>query len=309
MVRALGYPVVESVSQSHRARLEMLKAWAAHDAATFRGFVQTVGRFGVDVQTARVLDLGCGANAPMSVMLHSSGARVTGVDHYLGQRWGLGFRPSRYVSYFREAGLARTARKFFGECVYDRTYYSSLRESVGFDLGERGLDLRAMDVTRLDFGDATFDVVHSNATWEHVPDVAQANRELARVLRPGGLAYIEIHLFPSLSGGHDLPWIVPGRITLGDIKPWRHLRDPEWQAPVYLNRHRERDYATMFRTTAGLEVVDWITEYTEGAELLTDEIRRELAQFSEEDLTRRSIIVVVRKASSTDRGSAPASVN
>ena len=87
----------------------------------------------------------------------------------------------------------------------------------------------------------TFDVVHSNATWEHVKDVEAANRTLAATLRPGGIAYIEIHLFPSLSGGHDLPWITPGRTVLGDVRPWQHLRDPDWKAPVYLNRLRERD--------------------------------------------------------------------
>jgi SAM-dependent methyltransferase len=281
--------------QGHRTRLDMIESWADHDADTFHSFAATAKRFGVDLQSADVLDVGCGANAPMTAMLHASGVRVTGVDHYLGYRWGLGFKPARYWQYLREAGPLKTARKILGECVYDRTYFTRLSEVVGRPLTERGLDLRAMDIATLGFSDSSFDLVHSNATWEHLPDVRRANEEVARVLRPGGLAYIEIHLFPSISGGHDLPWIVPGRIELQGRIPWRHLRDPEWQAPVYLNRLRERDYLGHFTQTPSLEVIDWITEFVEGEEFVTEEIRQELDDYSVAELTRRSVIAVLRK--------------
>jgi SAM-dependent methyltransferase len=290
--------MVTDIVQAHRSRRNMLRAWAAHDAETYRAFADTADRFGLDLRGVDILDLGCGANAPMSVMLHAAGARVTGVDHKLGYRWGLGFNPSRYWQYIREAGALKTARKIVGECVYDRTYFASLGASTALPLTERGLDLRAMDISRLDFEDRSFDVVHSNATWEHLPDVPAANKEVARVLRPGGLAYIEIHLFPSLSGGHDLPWIVPGRIDLAGRKEWGHLRDPHWQAPVYLNRLRERDYLNYFRQTSGIEVVDWITEFVEGEEFLTDEVRRGLPDYSAAELTKRSIVAVLKKDSS-----------
>ncbi len=279
----------------HRDRLRMLEAWAAHDVDTFRAFTRTVTRLGKDPFTARVLDVGCGSNAPMSLLLHSSGARVTGLDMYVGYRWGLGVKPSRYVRYAREVGLAKTLRKAIGELVYDRRYYSTLASRSGIRLTERGLDLRAMDIRDPALADGTFDLIHSNATWEHVPDVAAANRQIARLLKPGGLAFIEIHLFPSLSGGHDLPWIVPGETTLGNVTPWQHLRDPEWKAPVFLNRLRERDYHILFASTEGLEVVEWQTEFTEGHELLTDALRAELRDYTGEELTKRSVIVIARR--------------
>jgi SAM-dependent methyltransferase len=283
----------------------MLAAWAQHDVEVLRSFVATVTSLGIHPAGKRVLDVGCGANAPMTLMLHAAGALVTGIDECVGYRWGLGFRPSRYARYVRESGGSKALRKLLGEIIYDRYYYSTLSAAFGARLSEAGLDLRAMNGEKLEFAAATFDVVHSNATWEHLRDVGRANAEVARVLRPGGLAYIEVHLFPSLSGGHDLPWIVPGKTELDSVTPWEHLRNPAWKEPMYLNRLRERDYRRSFETTKGLEIVEWRTEYTEGEELVTDELlREELSGYTREELTKRSVIVVARKrtgAQSTEK--------
>ncbi len=196
----------------------------------------------------------------MTLMLSAAGAEAVGIDDYIGYRWGLGFRPGRYLQYSREVGLLKAARKVVGEFVYDRHYFATLSDATGLRLTDHALDLRPMRAEALEFEDESMDVIHSNATWEHLMHVEDANRQLARVLKPGGVAYIEIHLFPSISGGHDLPWIVPGKLELGDIQPWRHLRDASWQAPVPLNRFRASDYKRMFEATPGLRVVDWQAE-------------------------------------------------
>jgi SAM-dependent methyltransferase len=279
----------------HRGRLQMLREWARHDANTFRVFLDTLHQVGADAAGKRILDIGCGANAPMTVALHAAGDRVTGIDHKVGHRWGLGVRWSRYAAYVKEAGVPKTLRKALGEVVYDRHYYRFLGLELGLRLTEDGLDLREMSAEKLEFDDSTFDIVHSNATWEHLPDVATANAEVARVLKPGGLAYIEIHLFRSLSGGHDLEWIVPGRNDIPIEVPWRHLRDPEWTAPVYLNRLREDDYHLHFTQTPGLEILSWQTEYSEGEHLLTKAILDELPEYRPDELTKRSVIVVARR--------------
>jgi SAM-dependent methyltransferase len=276
-------------------RVRMIRATAQHDADVFRVFIDAARANGIDPYKSRVLDVGCGDNAPMTVLLHAAGATVTGIDHYIGHRWGLGVKPSRYWRHLQKVGPARAMRKVIGELTYDRHYWNALETATGLPLTDRGLDLREMKIEQMDIPSDSVDVIHSNATWEHLVHVDRANREVARVLRPRGVAFIEIHLFPSLSGGHDLPWIVPGTVEMGGQLPWRHLRDPNWTPPVGLNRWRERQYRQAFEGTPGLEIINWQTEYTEGAHLLDADTRAALPDWTDEELTKRSIIVTVRK--------------
>jgi ubiquinone/menaquinone biosynthesis C-methylase UbiE len=51
---------------------------------------------------------------------------------------------------------------------------------------ERGVDARVADVQELPFADGEFDVAVAAWMLYHVPDLARAIAELARVLRPGG---------------------------------------------------------------------------------------------------------------------------
>lgn len=51
----------------------------------------------------------------------------------------------------------------------------------------RGVDAWLGDVQQLEFPDASFDVVVANWMLYHVPDLDSALREIARVLRPGGV--------------------------------------------------------------------------------------------------------------------------
>ena len=58
------------------------------------------------------------------------------------------------------------------------------------------------DAARLPFGSETFDCVVSTAVLEHVPYPARVVREIHRVLRPGGVLYLEV---PFLEGFHADP--------------------------------------------------------------------------------------------------------
>ncbi len=56
------------------------------------------------------------------------------------------------------------------------------------------IELKSDDARKLSFPDSTFDVVLSNLCIHNIPDAqgrAQACREIARVLKPGGIALIQ----------------------------------------------------------------------------------------------------------------------
>jgi ubiquinone/menaquinone biosynthesis C-methylase UbiE len=65
---------------------------------------------------------------------------------------------------------------------------------------ERGLDVCEGSVTDLPFDDASFDVTCSFKVLAHVPDIAQALREMARVTVPGGHVIAEFYNAWSLRG-------------------------------------------------------------------------------------------------------------
>jgi ubiquinone/menaquinone biosynthesis C-methylase UbiE len=73
--------------------------------------------------------------------------------------------------------------------------------AVGVDLSpgmlararQRGLEVVEGSATALPFADATFDVAVSFKTLPHVPDLAGALSEMARVVRPGGTMFVELY--------------------------------------------------------------------------------------------------------------------
>lgn len=98
---------------------------------------------------------------------------------YLGRCTDLlGGKPRRLLHVAPELPLARRLR-------------GAGLQYTSIDLSSRKAMLR-MDVTRLAFGDASFDVILCNHVLEHVPDDRQALAELHRVLRPGGWAVVQV---------------------------------------------------------------------------------------------------------------------
>ncbi len=73
------------------------------------------------------------------------------------------------------------------------------------------MHLRVDDICDSGLGAAQFDRIFSWQTFEHVMDLERAFGHVARVLRPGGAAFIEYNPFFSIDGAHwpatiDIPW-------------------------------------------------------------------------------------------------------
>jgi ubiquinone/menaquinone biosynthesis C-methylase UbiE len=73
---------------------------------------------------------------------------------------------------------------------------------LGDRLG-RGVHLEVQDARCLSYGDATFDRVYSISVLEHIPDTgdSEAMREIARVLKPGGVLTLTVPF--SARGYHE----------------------------------------------------------------------------------------------------------
>jgi SAM-dependent methyltransferase len=54
-------------------------------------------------------------------------------------------------------------------------------------------EFRIADAERLDFPDASFDLVYSHGVLHHTPDIEAAVREIHRVLKPGGRAIVMLY--------------------------------------------------------------------------------------------------------------------
>jgi SAM-dependent methyltransferase len=100
----------------------------------------------------------------------------------------------------------------------------------------RRVDLFIGDMAATPFGDGQFDLIHSGAVLEHVRNLPGALREMARVLKPGGLMLHAFYPFFGFSGGH-------ASCTLDC--PWGHARLSRTDFRRYLERFRpnERAYA------------------------------------------------------------------
>jgi SAM-dependent methyltransferase len=223
------------------------------------------------VRSLRILDLANGRLRPQYLLLKAAGHQVYGIDlvNQPESSWvDMAYNLARWI-YIRKLGLtAETAA---------------------------GQTLVCGDVGALPFSDNTFDLVTSVAAFEHFLDVPSVVTEISRVLRPGGLAWIGIHLFTSPSGGHNVKLTeIPLRRIPAGVDPWDHLRKRRLPFHVPLNEWRKDQYRETFADC--FEIVKHYCVTREGEELLTSPLEAELSKYSRDELTCHSYVIVARKA-------------
>lgn len=237
-----------------------------------------------------ILDLGCGSRAAVPLGLVSLGLPAIGMDYDT-----VAAKPSvgTLVRVARTNGIERAVKTAARMALFDRAFYSALEADLGVPLDWNKLRVEDGDAHALRYDDETFSFIHSVTVFEHLHDVPKAVEEMHRVLRPGGKAYVVAHLFPSPSGGHALDWAGDEPPEDSAVPAWDHLRENRFPAHVYLNKLRADEYVAAFERYFEIEELEYRTE---GQQLLTDELRAELSDWSEEDLTRRLLTVTLRKA-------------
>jgi SAM-dependent methyltransferase len=217
-----------------------------------------------------ILDLANGRLRPQYMLLKAAGHKVYGID--LVNRPRLSYANLGYA-------FARTIY------AWKLALQTEARKSQTLVCGDVGV---------LPFRECRFDLVTSVAAFEHFLDVSSVVSELHRVLRPGGLAWVGIHLFTCISGGHNLSFVqIPPRSIPKGIDPWDHLRKRRLPFHVPLNEWRQDQYLQIF--ARHFEILKHYCATREGEEFLTSEIRAELSAYSRDELTCGSYVIVARK--------------
>jgi SAM-dependent methyltransferase len=283
--------------QRLRLYLSLLRYSNAHNRdfarehyAFFAVMLEELRQHGKDPRGQRVLDVGCGKSYWLTLLLHSYGAQVTGVDTEYVQA---GFRPGKYYSILRWNGFERALKTLVWDLVYARPYYRELARQCPFALKFDGMDTRVATDGRMEFPENGFDLAVSHEVFEHIRDVDAVARDLSKLLTPDGLTYIYVHNFASISGGHHIAWKYPDTEPSPDVPPWDHLREKRFpDIPSWVNSMREAEYREIFARY--FTILEWIPSGREGASLLLPEIRHELGSYSEDELLTKGFTIVAR---------------
>ncbi|RKY21768.1 MAG: hypothetical protein DRQ55_03225 [Planctomycetota bacterium] len=227
-----------------------------------------------------VLELGPGFSLGTAVVLACHGAKVSVADRYL----------SPYDKDYHDPFLRALAQRLKDERPeLDPEPILRLLEAGEF-VPEvvLGLHLGIEDLEEL--SDGCYDVVVSNAVFEHVEDVPRAWEILARITRAGGLGVHQVDFRDHRDFSHPLEYM-----TLPQDEFHQLFKDVHGECG---NRWRP-DAMSLVVQEAGFEVVEFDANMQAGEAYLDDITQRlapEFAQMSRETLRNISGCFVLRRS-------------
>jgi len=256
-------------------------------------------RTALRIKDLKVLDVGCGQQLKLAQYFAMKGNDVTGIDY---NAVPMGLDLPGYWRLARTNGPVRViktlGRKMLGADA--RFSRDLLHANAGAEL--RPVAALQMDAERMSFEDALFDFIYSRSVFEHLEHPDRVLYEIQRVLKPGGVAHIGLHLYTCDSGAHD-PRVLSG--NRAPVPMWAHLR-PEHaeivQPNSYLNQCRLQDWRELFaRFLPGSYVhlhQRGRAEY--GPALQALRACGELVGYSDDELLTDEVVAVWRKPGDQD---------
>lgn len=248
---------------------------------------------------ASILIVGCGYRYP-DVLLYS---------HFAKEVYGLDvidvFYRDGFLALYQD--LRKEGKNIFRSLLstiarrknLQKNYYRRISDISDLAMNHADINLISYDGDRMPFENSTFDAVLSNTVLQHVLNLEVFFRELWRITKPGGISYHLYHNYYSFSGALLLQYLCVEH-------PWGHLRGIYETDPTLLNKvtleQVKKHFSSVFEIRDVFQVgkdhskkgVHKTYKY-EGQEWLTEDIRNELAQFSDEQLLTRSYLIVGTK--------------
>ena len=124
----------------------------------------------------------------------------------------------------------------------------NLTRTAGFEISAY-----QAEAERLPLKDASVDIVYTNGVLHHTPNTLDAVREVRRVLKPGGEAFIGLYATNSLMFvWYRLHAVARGNLTRKSIQDWLNANtEGEWQTDERENKLTETytrdEFATLLR--------------------------------------------------------------
>jgi len=241
--------------------------------------------FGHRLSNCDVLDIGPG-QVPVQLSYFNMRNRAIGIDvnRIIERR-----NPLALLRLARDDGMVRAVKTLgrWAVGVDSRT-----RRAAAARFGVKQIEwpqILKMDARDLSFSNESFDFIYSRSVFQHIKKPEIALREIRRTLRPGGAAYISLHLWTCPNGYTYVPapnyqWFhLRGSIMPGEIDQSRNrLRLTEWEKIF-----SEIMPGTEFKL-AGPETPEMIARATE---LRNSELR----DYSLEELVNYQLSVLWRK--------------
>lgn len=159
------------------------------------------------------------------------------------------------------------------------------------ELEASGVEYHApLDMRRSGFPAGAFDCVMSSEVLEHIPaeDVQTILQEVYRILRPGGVAVMQIDYTDHYARGD------------GRVSRFNFLRyaDSEWakynNSFQYVNRFRHADFRRMF-TACGFTLMHEAPRHVEASDELVRNLAERFKAYPREELFVETAVIVAKK--------------
>jgi len=247
--------------------------------------------FNVEWHNCKLLDIGCG-QLLRHAFIFGIDNRVTGIDVELPFKYPYVFD---FFKIMNRRGIKRAVKTAVRQILgIDRRFRRSLMRHLDV-MKLPDIEMRLMDAMQLEFEDNSFDGAYSFSVFQYIDDPVLAAEQVHRVLKPGGVAYIQLHLYTSI-GGSDHPLC---RTNPEKYPPWGHLRPSTsyyLKHGLNVNCWRLAQYKEMFENIFDeVRYINHDDEREQVRRFLSPLICAELAEYSEEELLTSTFTVLCKK--------------